>query len=548
MKVWDKISSLVTEQQGNTRRTQVAAKPAQPAMPAETAPGVAAASAALSMMPEATALDAIAAGQVQLLNLDTVRAALGPRWERVSTQVHMIAESILRKALGPGDVFTRVAENEYVTIFATHQETQARLLMRSVAQQIHEKLFGVDPVLNAVAVSAMVMTLDRKALEAASSQPGFVSAALREAAAAGHPPAIAAGQGPQSGVAIAPGTLSSGQLVAAERQSVSRTGDVASAIANSLNDLGKQPARREAAGQWVAPTAGVDLTGAAPVSKPAAGGATNAPAPSGAPSATPAGARSASAPMPTIGDLKMIYRPIWDVAKQSVSAYRLHVSIEVDGAFMDLSEFSLTYDDPKVLQAVNSLVIRRTMNEMLGIHGESRKALYFAPVSRQFINGENGLRYLIDESQRLTPAMQAQLVWEVTDAYYGAWPALTPKVAILRRYCKAVGIRLSLDHRDFEGITATGAAYVAGNLADHNWPERQALAEMNRFAEASSKARVRSIIDGLQTSSLVIAAVSAGADLVCGPVVGEDTPAPCGIYDLSAEGIYRRRREPRPER
>jgi hypothetical protein len=244
----------------------------------------------------------------------------------------------------------------------------------------------------------------------------------------------------------------------------------------------------------------------------------------------------------------MVYRPIWDVAKQSVGAYRLHVSIEVDGAFMDLSEFSLTYDDPKVLQAVNSLVIRRTMNEMLGVQVESRKALFLAPVSRQFINGENGLRYLIDESQRLSPAMQAQLVWEITDAYYDSWPALTPKVAILRRSCKAVGIRLSLDHRDFEGITATGAAYVAGNVADHNWPERQALAEMNRFAEASSKARVRSIIDGLQTSSLVIAAVSAGADLVCGPVIGEDVPAPRGIYELSAEGIYRRRREPRPER
>jgi hypothetical protein len=118
---------------------------------------------------------------------------------------------------------------------------------------------------------------------------------------------------------------------------------------------------------------------------------------------------------------------------------------------------------------------------------------------------------------------------------------------MIHRVCRNVAIRLSLDHKDFQQVIATGADTVTGDLSEHDWPERQALTALNAFADGAVKASLHSSIGGLGTSSMVIAAVCAGLSNLSGKAIGEGTPAPRGVYPLSTEGFYLQRQAQRPQ-
>jgi hypothetical protein len=474
-----------------------------------------------------------AAGQVRVLDLETIRASLGPRWQRLSTQVHMLVETVLRRVIGPADLFVQVDESEYLIAFPHANEQQASAITSMAAEQIRQKLFGQNPAFRNVRVASMVQMVRINAADAAGDPLG----ALQSALAAKKQPSVPPSAGRPAGAA--PGQAAAGKPAAGQPV------DVDSAIANSLNDLMERgPA---ASGQWANQPAAatterdlgfagggqqaIPITRAEPVAAPTMVPISNqrAAAQPTAPDARPA---------PEIGGVELIYRPVWDPTRQAVNSCHLSVQVLVDGRRVELSDFAAEYDSPKIIWAVNSLLLRRFVAGVQAMQAAGRKTVIFFPVSRQFIDTESGLRFLLDQLQLVPDGVRALLIPEVTDAYFGSWPALAPKISVIRRVCRALCVRLSLDHKDFSAVASAGASLVSGHLADHDWPERQALAAMNEFAELAGKASLKTVVDGLDTSSLVIAAVSAGVNLLCGGAIGNGEDMPPAGRPLSLEEFY----------
>lgn len=475
-----------------------------------------------------------AAGQVRVLDLETIRASLGPRWQRLSTQVHMLVETVLRRVIGPADLFVQVDESEYLIAFPHANEQQASAITSMAAEQIRQKLFGQNPAFRNVRVGSMVQMVKINAADAAEDPLG----ALQSALAATKQPA------PQGPAGRNPAGSPAGQ-VAAGKPSVQQPVDRDSAIANSLNDLMERgpAASAQWANQPAATTTERDLgfaggeQQAIPVTRtqPAAT-ATMTPIRNQR-SATESAVPNAR-PAPEIGGVELIYRPVWDPTRQAVNSCHLSVQVLVDGRRVELSEFAAEYDSPKIIWAVNSLLLRRFVAGVQAMQAAGRKTVIFFPVSRQFIDTESGLRFLLDQLQLVPDGVRALLIPEITDAYFGSWPALAPKIGVIRRVCRALCVRLSLDHKDFSAVASAGASLVSGHLADHDWPERQALAAMNEFAELAGKASLKTVVDGLDTSSLVIAAVSAGVNLLCGAAIGKGEDMPPAGRPLSLEEFY----------
>jgi hypothetical protein len=274
--------------------------------------------------------------------------------------------------------------------------------------------------------------------------------------------------------------------------------------------------------------------------------------PTEGPSAGTASMESAAAtadrtPAPQIDELQLLYEPIWDVRRQAVTTYRMKVTLKVEGELIGLNEFSMTYDDPSLQSTINSLILRKLVSHVQQSRAEKRKAFTVAPIGRRFIDDESGLRFVFDQLSLLTDQERQLVILEIGDAYFGSWPALAPRLAVIRRVCRNIGIRLSLDHKDFQQVAATGATIASGDLADHDWPERQTLGALNVFAGASSKTSLRSFVGGLTTSSMVIAAVCAGFDHLSGSAIGQGTPTPLGVYPLSTEGFYLQRQAQRTQ-
>lgn len=463
-----------------------------------------------------------AAGQVRLLDLETIRASLGPRWQRLSTQVHMVVETILRRVIGPADLFVQVDESEYLIAFPHANEQQASAITSMAAEQIRQKLFGQNPAFKGTRVSAMVQMVKISAADAASDPAGAVQAAV----AAARQSAAASGQGAAASNAEA------------ARPAAGRTAPAAgvstdSAIANSLAALSSSgPAPK---GQWTAQKSSATMPGAGGNAQ--AGGRAAAPQNAAAP-AEQGPAASSAEPVPDISGVHLAYRPVWDPTRQAVNACHLAVVVEVDGAQMTMYDFTAQYDSAKTIAAINDLVLRRLVAGLQAMQATGYKSLVLFPVNRQFVETDTGLRMLLDQLQQIPEALRPLVVPEITDAYFGSWPALAPAVAVMRRVCRVVCVRLSLDHKDFAAVAAAGVALVSGHLADHDWPERQSLAAMNSFAELAVKAGLKTVVGGLDTSSLVIAAMSAGVNLLAGAAIGEGEDAPPAHRALSVEGFY----------
>lgn len=699
MKIWDKISSLIADEKEAAKQTAEAAEqpagltlpemPSQAPDAAPDQPGMAGpplspadANTVLSMLPKGQGLDQFSAGQIQLLNIESVRADLGDRWNKFEHQVHMLVEATLRRMLSESDIFTQISDYEYLVIFPNLTEQKASALMYVAAAQIRQKLFGHDSAFAAIRLNATVTRVGRDVMDrppdavtsiheatllGPPAQPGpdkpqeqpltppvapwtekykivpiegghmSQSRLVPDAMHAGNPGLDFSTLDDQSraGRGAAPVQAPDGAALSAERSAPAGYPVVSLARSDKserrmvtdaprpqprLPDFASVHATRHArpglpggTAQTTAPApAGTPLEiggypvvpitgsgtkdsflvqgaqrtpGRVPDFSPANTGAAAAPHATGAmpggvivspslasrldslaskpaplkaipitrPSEAPAGSVLAAgeqaaqiAPV-EIEELQLLYEPIWDVKRQAVTAYRMNIALKVEGVMVGLSEFMVTYDDPNLRASLNAVILRKLVSQIQLMRGEKKKAIIVAPIGRRSIEDESGLRFVLDQLSLLSEQERQLVVLEISNAYFGSWPALTPRIAMIHRVCRNVAIRLSLDHKDFQQVAATGANTVTGDLSDHDWPERQTLAALNAFAASAAKASMRSAVCGLATSSTVIAAVCAGLGHLSGKAVGEGTPAPIGVYPLSTEGFYLQRQAQRLE-
>lgn len=677
MNLWDKISSLIAKEKGASEQNgQAAARSgagdeARAEGPAALSP--AEANTVLSMLPSGKGLEQFSAGQIQLLNIESVRADLGDRWFKFEHQVHLLVEATLRKLLSESDVFTQISDYEYLVIFPDLTEQKASAMMYVAAAQIRQKLFGHDPAFAAIRLNATVTRVGRDVMD----RPPDAVTSIHAAALLGLPAQPAAGkpgeQSPAAPVAswtdkykvvpIEGGHMTQSRLVADVVRTGGReldfstaadaqTGQVATsdqrpeatvAGADSLPEPGypvvslagstksdrrmveeapwpqkrlpdfssvhatsrARPGMPGLTGQERAETAAPPEMAGYPVFPIGGSGAKDsflvhaapralgrlpdfssahaatpaAPHPTGAmpggvivsptlaphldslaskaaplkvvPITRPSDAAPAASGDPVaagsaeIEELQLLYEPIWDVKRQAVTAYRMNVTLKVEGVLLGLNDFMVTYDDPALRTSLNAVILRRLVSQIQLMRGEHRKAIIVAPVGRRTIEDESGLRFVLDQLSLLSEQERRLVVLEISNAYFGSWPALMPRIAMIHRVCRNVAIRLSLDHKDFQQVAAIGANTVTGDLSDHDWPERQTLGALNSFAAGATGASLRSAVCGLDTSSTVIAAVCAGLGHLSGKAVGEGAPLPLGVYPLSTEGFYLQRQAQR---
>lgn len=126
--------------------------------------------------------DPIQAGSVHLLELDSLRDRLGPRWSSIAERVHQLTAKLLKQQLQPSEAWFRRDDSTYVVVFATLGREQARLVCAKVVEELQCLLLGSADTGSITVHSAM---------QAAGADIAFVPARLKDmldeaAARAGH--------------------------------------------------------------------------------------------------------------------------------------------------------------------------------------------------------------------------------------------------------------------------------------------------------------------------------------------------------------------------
>jgi hypothetical protein len=122
----------------------------------------------------------IAGARFSMVGLTELREQLGERWPQLSERVHDLAQAVIQRHLGRGDVFDAHGDDGYVILFTQLTQLQAEFKCRVIAKEIAAKLLGADWV--GRATDGVVFELPEAAVHAPSFQ-----VALDEAIARGRP-------------------------------------------------------------------------------------------------------------------------------------------------------------------------------------------------------------------------------------------------------------------------------------------------------------------------------------------------------------------------
>lgn len=117
----------------------------------------------------------LSAGRIHMLNLDTLRASLGPAWDELRDRVHSSADRIINRHIADKDVQFRSSDGEYIIVFATLSRQAASLVCAKIAEELY-RLFLGDPKLAEITVSTAVGVVDGKLMFEHASVADLLSA------------------------------------------------------------------------------------------------------------------------------------------------------------------------------------------------------------------------------------------------------------------------------------------------------------------------------------------------------------------------------------
>jgi EAL domain-containing protein (putative c-di-GMP-specific phosphodiesterase class I) len=242
-------------------------------------------------------------------------------------------------------------------------------------------------------------------------------------------------------------------------------------------------------------------------------------------------ARPASAPAAPslVSQVRFLYEPVWDTTKKAITSYQALLRFQTPTGLVPAAEVPSLSDIPDADWMLDRLLLRRCFSDLAALLAQGKKAIVTAPIHCSTAVDPGKLRQYAALCGELPDDLRFLLVLELVDSYTVPWEGLAPAVATLRKVCRSVLLRISLDQPNFARIAPLGVAAVGGDLRDHPWPEKQAMERLEEFAGGAEAAGLRSYVLGLPTQSLAVAAACAGFDYMAGPAVVPEVPRLRGV-------------------
>ncbi|MBK8175022.1 MAG: hypothetical protein IPK66_07085 [Rhodospirillales bacterium] len=99
----------------------------------------------------------LTAGRIELIGLEEVKAALGPKWPSAAERAKAVAVSVLKKRLDDNDMFTETTGDAFLVCFGGLDCAAARIKSELISREIRDRLVGTkNDVFNIVAQTETV--------------------------------------------------------------------------------------------------------------------------------------------------------------------------------------------------------------------------------------------------------------------------------------------------------------------------------------------------------------------------------------------------------
>jgi hypothetical protein len=459
--------------------------------------------------------------KLQVISLVEFREAVGPKWERLSEKVLMIAEGVINLHLGAGNVYGRQGQDFFILLFRTVPHAEGRRRAVQIAQELGTRLVGAQFVGHETPL-ALAAEMD---LASALFSDGSLDLDAIEEAIVDMRAIIAPAGKPRTGYrphltqavdadepirhSSLPAPLPEQQDLRAHlRPSKLSAKDFAprrSLMPSNPAEKGDATPQQVAAPTWTAVEMG---GGARPVEA--------------LPAETP--------PMPGDAALTLLWRPTWVAEGEAISAYKAQIQRQ-DAPGLVAFEGCRAYppgggDSALVL---DRFVIGAAVRDMRGTQAVAIVPLHWASVTSPQRLG------LMAPFAELSEEIRGQrLIIELFGVPDSAVDGqLASVVQVLRPLCREVVLRTRLGLPRAARAKECGFGGIGIDLAELSERERTdddpLLLALSGLGRDAASAGLRSHAWGIRRRTVVVGTVQGGFAMINGPGLMKDLAKPAKV-------------------
>lgn len=488
-------------------------------------------------------------GNVQLLNLQIVAEIAGTQSAGMLAKVHRIIETVLASRLLPQEPFFRYGDCQYILVFDTTDEEDARRRCRSLEELILRKLLGEDGVIRGLDLPPVTGPADARVPPSPVPSLAAIVEQLTRQAEADARPRSAEPSDPVKHrldrllglLGQIAGSLSAHQ-VPGEQES---TKAAALERIDRTTKLARDAARAMATGDGQAAAIDQDhVIGLLEQSLSKIhqdmgqlGLAVGTPfEPEPKRPAAPAGESDWGQ-----SELSLSYLPVWQVKKQAISTFVCGITSRTGSTLDNLEPLIAAEEDPSLVAAVDRLLLLKAIAELRSALEINRRYIIIVPVHYSSLSKKNLRQQYLSTCATLGEDCRPYLIFELVYPFVGVsnLPVINA-ISLIKPYARAVFLRVGIDYPDFTDLAGAGTFSAGTDLGESGITEIELAAKINSFQSRIERAKLRSHLYGVGTLSLASVAIGAGADFLGGSAVASPLHSLDGMQEYQLTNLFRR--------
>lgn len=235
-----------------------------------------------------------------------------------------------------------------------------------------------------------------------------------------------------------------------------------------------------------------------------------------------------------------IYRPMWTVRSQAVTAYHcLPTRPGEDGGMLVGYDVIPRDAPPRFIPRLDGVLLRKAAQELTWLRSADKPLLLAIPVHFETLARTRSRVAYINDCHDIPEELRRYLVLELVGVEDGIPSGrLIELTSALCTECRALLIRLPIGFTDFDAVGKTQATACGLAVDEPTMAEALLFKEFNRFCEEAEQVHKQKYVHGLSSPSLLTAALGAGFDYVDGETVASVTEEPEAAHRLGLEGIF----------
>lgn len=467
--------------------------------------------------------------KLHVVSLVEFREAVGERWAKISDKVMMIAEGVITKHLGAGNLFARQGTDFFTLVFRTCSADEGRVRAHTIAQELGTRLVGdqFQGIDRPLALSAEMDLADAVQIDGTLNHPAIQKAVGEkraflagtvsdEKSKAWVPPAT-------SQIAAKPIPQHHDILAAVKR--VTAGDDLPNAVTGTEKTVSaKDPG-------WVAmeapnrikssDTAWIILDSGPP---------SEAQTPNKAPAILPS-----APPLPDSTRLSLLWRPTWVAGNETIGAYvaRIQRQDKTDGLALD-GALAYPREDENSVLTLDRYCIANALRDFRASENAGNGSTVVVPIHWTTLSADNRMDYLTPFADITQQARSARVVIDLfgipdqTSARQ-----LAEIVAIAKGLCREVILRTRLTDSRAKLAADCGATMIGIDLSQLPPAERTddtaLLGNLRRFLDQAGTFGLGAYVWGARRRAAVVGTVQGGFAMVNGPALMKDIAKPAKV-------------------